>query len=157
MPRDTYGNDHDTLGSDKVVTASNIASYTGGAELGYAELTSNWTLAMTANQISNVTGLALTVTVSTRPINIEVFVPSALSSVISSDVSIQLYEDGNIIQASTITPSANNKGQTGYLVSRRIPTAGIHSYQVKIKSQGAATVTLLANAQYPTFIQAIER
>jgi len=128
-----------------------------GVELGYAEITSNFTTGTAANTVYPVTGLSVTVTTGSKPVMVEAFLPAITALAGTMDVSCQLYEDGTVIQASSETSSATaNKSVIGTPRVRRNPAAGSHTYDVRLKANIANGMIALANAAFPAFIQVKE-
>lgn len=127
-----------------------------GTELGYAEITANQTPANTANQIIAVTGLSVTVTTALRPVVVEVFVPDLLHSVAGTDLAIQLYEDGSVINAGTVRMDTVTTRVMPRVISRRNPAAGSHTYDARVKAVNAGTITVEAGTVFPAWIQVRE-
>jgi hypothetical protein len=128
----------------------------GGTELQYAEIVANYAPVLAANQISAVPGLSIVVAVTTRPIRVLTQVQDIISSAATNDVTALLYEDGNPVNAQVNVSSATANKRTSFNVSaRRNPAPGNHTYELRIKSLLAATLTLEASAISPAFIQAI--
>lgn len=129
-----------------------------GTELGYAEITSNFVTAGVANTIYPVTGLSITVTVGLRPVYITAYVPGIFVGTGTADVSTQIWEDGTFVQTSTSTSSATaNKTVPGNAAVRRAPSPGAHTYDVRVKSNIAAVLTLSCGVGFPAFIYVVER
>lgn len=142
--------------SDGVNTWTQVSGLSG-VELGYAQITANFTSGTTANTFYDVPGLSIAPTVGDRPILVECYLPSIYAQAATADVTTVLYEDGAIIQASTLTSSnTTNKTVIGNAKCRRSPSAGAHTYKVSVKMNLAGGVILSANAAYPAFIQAVE-
>lgn len=144
-------------GNPKYLRFQVPASSQQGVELGYAAITSNFTQVATSNTVYPVTGLSTTVTTGARPILVQAFIPALTHSVAASEVSIQVYEDGTLIVAATATASSASKGVILDAFVRRNPSVGSHTYDARIKSPTAGTLTALADALYPAFVTVVER
>lgn len=128
-----------------------------GIELGYAEIVANFgPTAGVANTIYPVTGLSVAVQVGTRPIKVEAHIPSIIPSAVSPDISVQLYEDGAIVQASTQGGALQNKRYPMTLRSRRAPAQGQRTYDLRVKSSLAGTLLIEAGAAFPAFLSVTE-
>jgi hypothetical protein len=153
-------------GSLKVVPNGTAAAVGGSptlptpstaSELGYAEITANFNPANTANQIIPITGLSVVVAVGARPIVVEGFAPTIQHTIAGADISLQLYEDGSIVQAATVRMDTANTVVQPFIRSRRSPTPGNHTYDLRVKSTLAGTILLQANAGFPAHLHVIER
>jgi hypothetical protein len=128
-----------------------------GIELGYAEITSNFgPTAGGANTIYAITGLSTTVTVGSRPVRIEAFLPDAIPSVANATVTLLIYEDGSFVESNAVAGSATASKRTNpHTIVRRNPAAGSHTYDARIKSDIAATITVEAGVGFPAWIQVV--
>ena len=130
---------------------------TSGVELGYAEITSNFTSGGVANTIYAVTGLTTTVTVGSRPVRIDGLLQAVLPSASTTTVSALIYEDGSFVGGiSSVGSATANKrlGMTPWL--RRAPAAGSHTYDIRVKSDITATLTVESGVGFPSAIQVRE-
>lgn len=128
-----------------------------GQELGYAEITSNFTTS-TQSAATDVTGLTITVTVGARPIFVEFFTSQFFHSAASAAPSLRLLEDGAIVQVANSSLPTAGGGPPSHMRVRRAPAAGSHTYKVQV-FQGASpvgTITVQGGATAPAFIRAIE-
>lgn len=130
------------------------AAAAGGAELGYAEITSNFvTTSLTAVDIP---GLAVTVTVGAKPIMVEIGCWVASHSVAGKSVVIDLLE-GAVDTGSgfTTSPAASSFVPLG--CKRRLaPAPGNHTYKAAAQVFAAGTGTIYASPAAPTFIRVTE-
>ena len=128
---------------------------TGGVELGYAEITSDDTVTTSEHDI---TGLAVTVTVATRPIVIYVSGPAIKNDTTGAAFGFQIKEGATLLGNSTYGTNASTIN-IPYPVSRRIrlaPSAGTHTYKVTLFAAFAGTTTLSASSDSTCSIQVVE-
>jgi hypothetical protein len=152
---DNGGTMYRSDGSSWTKIAASVTQ-SGGAELGYSEITSNFSQVATANTFYDVTGLSSTVTIGTRPVLITAFFPVMLHSVTFGDITVAIYEDGTLVSAATATEPTANRAFIGISNSRRAPSAGSHTYAIKVKTTIAGTITLQAASNFPAYVRVVE-
>lgn len=128
-----------------------------GVELGYVEITTNFT--STSTSLVDVTGLSLTVNVGARPILIIVYAQSFQTpGTFGSQLNLQ--EDGTDL--GSIIGSTTTAFIPVFGAYRRAPTAGPHTYKVRGKTTTAGTWQVTAgtgassSVNNPAFLQVIE-
>lgn len=133
-----------------------------GRELGYAEITANFTKAVAGSGQEDVTGLSINVTVGARPVYLH-FWCAQISADTNPTVAIVLITDsGNTTKASSNVTVANPTtlaaGQLPVQVWRRVPDApGSYTYKVRLNTNtGGAKPTIVAAATSPAFLRAVE-
>ena len=130
----------------------------GGAELGYAEITSSFTTT-TINADVDVTGLSVEVTVGTRPIFVEAFIPVVSHSTTTATlIGLKLFEDATQLQSvNGLTPTtASASGGSRRAPARLAPTAGAHTYKAAARQNVTGTLTFFAGATQPAYIRVTE-
>lgn len=126
-----------------------------GVELGYAETTSG-TTSTTTNTYEDLSGLAVTVTVGSRPIVITAFLASVSHSASSGNILARIFEGTTALNTSFFqSGTASIAGQVK-VMARVAPSAGSHTYKVAWASQIAGTHTFTASSSVISFIQVIE-
>ena len=137
-------------------SAANIM--TRGTELGYTEST---TLSFaTTTTLADVTGMAVTVTVGTRPIIIEAYIPVSTVNaggrsrlaILESSTPLNL-ADTSQINASGTSGTINARARLG---GASQPSAGSHTYKLQGAVVTATAGTLAAGATFPMFIRVVE-
>lgn len=135
--------------------AAASVTQSGGAELGYAEITANATSVTTIPTYTDVAGLAITVTVGVRPIEI-VFDCANVSNASTGAGAIAIMEGSNILAGAFHNLGAG----VGVPLRRKIrlaPSAGSHTYKIGLgRFAAAGTTSLFAQATNPASIQAVE-
>lgn len=130
-------------------------------ELGITELVpggGNIVTAVVANTAAEVNvsgGWTVTVTVGARPVIVEMFVPTTIHSVATSDLTFLLYQDGSLIGASTNFNPTLGRGSAGRLRTRVNPAAGSHTYKIMIKSNNAGNFTFNCGAGFPAQLHVV--
>lgn len=132
-----------------------------GTELGYAESTTTFSQASAVqNQDYDVTGLSVTVTVGSRPINVRAYLPTLTNSGASLNLTVALYEGATQLQATSKLAPATAGGGAGDAKPevRLNPSAGSHTYKVTIRtaSAGAPTISSVVPTGTAAFIQVVE-
>lgn len=126
-------------------------------EIGYAESIANPVLSQVAvaNTFYALPGLSRDVVVASRPIYVVAFVPQLVHSVALADITLAVYQDGALIQAETLTVAAANKGGPALAAVRPNPSpaAGTHTYEARIKTPTAGTITAWAGPGFPAFLR----
>lgn len=105
----------------------------GGQELGYAELSADFSTASTS--LVDVTGFAVTVTIGSRPVRIDVFVPRMDETASNAQAVLEIYDNtaGARVKAGAVWMHADGNGSGGVLVSaRHAPAAGSRTYKVRM-------------------------
>lgn len=136
----------------------------GNSELAYAERLSDFQAVASGNIVANtsydLTGIAVSVTVGTRPIVIEVFLPGVYTTVAAATLSVWIVESSNanaIVQAANKYAPVGNKDSERRISVRLSPSAGVHTYKVQLRSDLVATnLVSVGNAVYPQYIQVME-
>ena len=130
----------------------------GGIELGYAEITSNFTTTSTGTQV-DVAGLSVAVVTADRPITIEFYCSQIFHSAAGAAPSLRLLEGSTIIEtAGFLLPTAGG-GTPGVMRVRRNPAPGAYTYKVAAFQPGSpgGTITMVAAAIAPAHLSVIER
>ena len=131
------------------------ASDLGGRELGYASITSTFTQTGAGN--SDVTGLSVTVTVGTRPINVIFSCASVSNNNASGIAYLKIMEGATLLGNAVISLSA--VGQALHRTVRLSPSAGSHTYKVNLQQVVTGNTSLFADSGTtygPASIQVIE-
>jgi hypothetical protein len=138
----------------------------GGRELGYAELTSNFNVAADTfgTTPQDITGLAVTVTVGTRPIEI-VAAGTFLTKTNSGGTVNLLIAEGATVLAFTTFKAASTDQQVPALCRVRLggakqPSAGSHTYKAQLQNgdgTAGSTAQLGASANGPAALSVVER
>lgn len=141
------------------IALSNIPQ---GTELGYAEVSSNGTSSSQTAGNDAWTGLSITVTVGSRPIIVEAACSGALNDTGPNGGTFAIYEGATKVAATTFTSSASNEiNGSLYCRARLTPSAGSHTYTVKINACNGGTAIFAAaptsdSFWSPAWIQATE-
>jgi len=122
----------------------------GGVELGYAERGTDFTQTGAGN--SDVTGLQVTVTVGTRPINIIVSAAGISNSSGSGLAFVNIKEGSTALGAVGAGLGTANEIYPVNRVIRLAPSAGSHTYKVNLQQFVTGNTTLNATSS----IQVIE-
>lgn len=123
-----------------------------GVELGYAEITTT----ATATTEADVAGLAVTVTVGTRPILVKMGCGQLYNNNASGYAIVQLKEGATTLAGWTWGTGVASV-QSGYFREARLsPTAGSHTYKVTLQGFIAGTTTISASSTQPAYIQVVE-
>ena len=140
------------------VDAAILANGSSGRELGYAEITSSFTQVAAATTDYDITGLSVTVTVGTRPILLEAYLPTVAHTVANSTVILRVYEGATLLQVVTEATPATGGALSGARIARvrLAPSAGSHTYKAVIRTQTAGTITVTAGTTGPAFIRVVE-
>jgi hypothetical protein len=126
-----------------------------GLELGYAEITAA-PAGITAQAATDIAGVAVTVTVGTRPIRVIGEVDNAANSIAGGAIQFSLREGNTQLAAITATSAAAGAVQPIGQFSRRLaPTPGQHTYKMSWQAVYAGTVSAGASATDPISIQVI--
>lgn len=117
-----------------------------GREIGYAEITTNFSTA--SGTPTAITGLSTTVTVAARPIRVCVDIPSVVNNTNSSHTVFEIREDGSVVGVFQFNGNASsaNQGSPASHAIRRAPAAGSHTYAVYTYTSAGGTVTVAATA-----------
>ena len=116
---------------------------TSGVELGYAEITSDFTT--TSTTPVDVTGLSTTVNTG-GPVIIEVFAPGWKNSGANGGILVSVWEDSTqvaVVAGNFINLASASEPMIGKV--RRVPTVGAHTYKVTAQATISGTVTINAN------------
>ena len=126
----------------KVAAAVNDAG--SGQTLGSATITSNFTITTVSPSYTDVTGLSVTVTVGTRPIEVIAWAGRVFNSgAFRNDLLI--VEGSTILQNAQQLVGGANQGSPFYLTTGPItPSAGSHTYKVQGGVSAASTMTIQA-------------
>jgi hypothetical protein len=131
----------------------------GGAELGYAEITSSFAQAAVANNtILDVPGLSTTVTVGSRPILVMAFISQLYSSSVGQ-MNLRIYEGTTMLTAAVAEVSTASRGDGVAAMVRLAPSAGSHTYKASILKSAGTTpsdLTAIAGGILPAFIRVVE-
>jgi hypothetical protein len=134
-----------------------------GIELAYAEITATQATAASAGGAQiDATGLIVSPTVGSRPIDVE-FRGAMRSSLDANGGTIWIVEaaagDANrapqVGGSTGYSPGANLLFNVTYAV-RLAPTPGVHTYKVQFGTQVGGTVTLFASAAAPASLRVVE-
>lgn len=112
-------------------------------QLGYAEITSNFTTTVTTptDAGGTVTGLSLTVAVGARPVRVWFYSPYVQSTVSGDTIGIQLYRGTTPIGGAIQNIPAANTGPTVTVPANDNPAAGTYTYTVQLwRAAGSGTV-----------------
>jgi hypothetical protein len=125
----------------------------GNVELAYAQIT---TIPPAADAITDVAGLSITVTVGARPILLAVGGQFSVSS--SSGLGqLSIYEGITSLAEASLGPASPvNFNVPLYREIRLSPSAGSHTYKVRIACVLAGKATLGASATAPAYIRAVQ-
>jgi hypothetical protein len=127
-------------------------------ELGAAEITSSFTT--TSGSAVDVTGLTVTVTIGSLPVDVIFFAPEmrnnnnggrAIGFLVDVTGSTNLL-DGIIVQG-----NSNDGGAPVYAVARVSPASGSRTYKVQLAANTAGTSAVRAGASNKAFIRVVER
>lgn len=127
----------------------------GGIELGYAEITANFTQTGIGND--DVDGLSVTVTVGVRPIVIKLNAANVANTSASGVTYLKIME-GSILLANQLV-SLSTVGQVVARSVRLQPSAGSHTYKVNLQQviTGNSSVFADSSTSYgPASIQILE-
>lgn len=128
-----------------------------GGELGYAEITTNWSQVGTANSIYDITGLQTTVAARGRPLIVQAFLPVIYHSAAPANAQVLIYEDGNLVSYCRLGfPGTGTVPNPALVRARRQPSAGQHTYKVSVQTLTAGTVTVTGATSGPPHIHVIE-
>lgn len=122
-----------------------------GAELGYAEITSNFATA--SPSAVDITGLTTTVVVGTRPIIVEFGAAAISNGTAAKGYFAYILEDGVVVDWISAYSITSQLVAPAFMRRRRAPAAGSHTYKMQILSYNSGTVTLQAAADSPAWIQ----
>lgn len=123
-------------------------------EIGYAAITADVTQAAVGNAL--VAGLSTTVTApGGRPLRITCS-GNLKQSTAGSGVAMTIEEDGTQILEVPFVAGANNEIVPAERSVRRTPSAGLHTYRVRLYGTVSGTATLLCAANNPAFIQVVQ-
>jgi hypothetical protein len=131
-----------------------------GAELGFAERTTNFTTTATATLTGDITGLSITVIGTGQPVDVAVYLPSVRHSVANTTVAGYLSVNGVTTggQTSGTSSPSTTEGRTAYLKRRMVLTDTVsYTFQAGLFGAAAGTVTSLGNANFPMQIMATAR
>lgn len=150
--------------SDGVTAAASPAGWTktspgvletGGRELAYAEIVSNFTTSSTS--AVDVPGLSVNPTVGARPILIELWC-YRLFNTGPYVTYLDIMEGATLRSRAEIDIIGANQGVVGYARRRLAPAAGAYTYKaVLISGNAAGTATVTAAAAAPTHLEVTER
>lgn len=124
----------------------------GGVELGYAQITSNFTQTGAGN--SEITGLSVTVTVGSRPILVRFYAAQVACSSGSGLAGLGLYEGATALQ-STFGPQGTGNSHV-CSEARVTPSPGSHTYKANLIQVVTGNTTITATNTQPTFLQVIQ-
>jgi hypothetical protein len=141
------------LVADSTATGGVAWKAVAGAELGYAEITSNATT--TSATAADVTGLSATVTVGTRPITIE-FYAWCVYNTAAASASVVITEGASVLQQGLVAINVANSGVPVLMKVRVAPSAGSHTYKIQMYRGGSGTATIAAASGSPAFIRVVE-
>ena len=135
----------------------------GNVELGYAETTaaastSTTLFANITDDTGDVAGLTTTVTVGSRPIEIEFWAQRVHNNTGTAATIIAIMEGNTIIGLARYDQHATASEGIPFTIKRRIaPSAGTHTYKIAMAVIGASTATIVASADGPAFISVTEK
>jgi hypothetical protein len=122
-------------------------------ELATAHLSTNF--ATTSLSLVDVTGMSVTVTAGTRPLNITVSMLGQ-NGTAATQSELNLLEDGVIVGGSIFSPAANGNWVPVSFTIRRNPAAGSHVYKLQAKVDAASTATFFGGTTYAADMSVIE-
>jgi hypothetical protein len=151
---DNGGTVYRSDGSSWTKIAASVAQ-SGGAELGYAAITASVTNTG-GTAAADVSGLSITVTVGTRPIIVKFRGAGLSNSAAHGGSFVTINEGGTVLgQGNASDPIATVVDQAN-AEARLTPSAGSHTYKVRIGSVFSGNTTVIAAPTFPAYIQAIE-
>lgn len=142
--------------------ADDTAIHSSGRELEYAEITSNHARVVGsgdgAGNGADITGLSVTVTVGTRPIEIEFWAGAVSHSAANASLAVRLFEGSTMLSLGSLDGSLNtaNKGVPCSVKRRLAPSAGSHTYKAVLWVNTVGTATVTAGTIVPAFIRVVE-
>jgi len=136
------------LAGDLAGTATAPTLSTTAIKLGYAEITSNFTLASTtSNVFADVTGLSSTVTVPTGGRDVYVTFKGTVRSAAGSGqgVAVAVAEGSTILDSLNWDLATSSFGVNATFTARiSAPSAGSHTYKIQIGHTATAALAVLA-------------
>lgn len=151
--RNTLG----TSGASFAADASNWTALGGSSELGYTQFTSNTPASPFVNTTAlTAIGLSTTVTVGSRPIEIEFWANAQNVTTNAINGNVAIFEDGTqVANVQIILPASDQFGGVPVTVkARRNPAAGSHTYDIRASTGNAAnTYTFIGAANAPGFVR----
>lgn len=127
-------------GTDEWVVTLNAGSVVQVGELGTASLTTDFVQTGVGNSL--VTGLSVTVTVGNRPVKVS-FSGELKHSTSGSSAAITIEEDGTQIAEAGFVARGTNEACAIHRTVRRSPTAGTHTYRIRLYSNVSGDATCL--------------
>lgn len=133
-----------------------LSTKSTGRELGYAEVT-NFSGVATNTSLADVAGLTITITVGSRPIFLEAYMPFNNITTGTGRAQIVIVEGGTTIQIGA-TPNIAASANAGSIrVGIRLaPSAGSHTYKVQANVVTATAGSYTSGATFPAYIRAVE-